>query len=710
MSSLRSSRGYTSVTLDRLRYGSGSGPGVLAVGIDGVVGPTGTANLQSLNVMGTATIDTAVINTVEIKSGTAVDFQTQTLEVSGTGTIGHLNVDTVTGSIGTFGYLSAGGFTGNTGAFGYLSAGGFTGNTGTFNDLTVNTVTGSTGAFGYLSAGGFTGNTGTFNDLTVNTLHVIKYIDNVDIVASIAADYIAGAKIRAGDENTTLAQNQYEALYVEGNAYITGPATAGTLYCSAVDTLGTSLSAVGNIRAANIYAVGTLRAKNKNTIPATLQLMSDIGGTGNVQWRYENSGSERTTMTVYPKPLGTTGIEVESTPLVAGIVGPVGIAGGIGDKYINRSMQVGGILYGTTGSFQNVTAGSLSTTGTIQGASLNVTGGATAGFFSTTGSIQGGSLNVTGGATAGFFGTTGLIQGGSLNVTGGATAGFFGTTGLIQGGSLNVTGGITGSSLSTTGTIQGASLNVTGGATAGSFSTIGSIQGGSLNVTGGATAGSFSTIGSIQGGSLNVTGGATAGSFGTTGLIQGGSLNVTGGATAGSFSTIGSIQGGSLNVSGDAEIYSIYTDKISPFPVGSTGTLTINGGALITNGNTDNIANAAEISFKTNQSSTERSAAFTCVGSTGVGYGGTSNDTEQFCLYTTPSIPNGNVRTKVESTPLKAGTTGPLGITGGIGDKYFYGSVQAGGTVYGNTGYFQNMTVNGLLTMNGTFVYGVQVI
>ena len=50
------------MTLDRLRYGSGSGPGVLAVGIDRLVGPTDTVNLQGLHVIDTAAITTLIID------------------------------------------------------------------------------------------------------------------------------------------------------------------------------------------------------------------------------------------------------------------------------------------------------------------------------------------------------------------------------------------------------------------------------------------------------------------------------------------------------------------------------------------------------------------------------------------------------------------------------------------------------------------------
>ena len=527
MSSLRSSRGYSSITLDRLRYGSGSGPGVLAVGINGVVGPTGTANLQTLNVIGTATIDTAVIDTliiddVDFRTVSAIDFQTQTLEVSGTGTINQLTV----------------------------------------GGLTVGGLTGGTGTFGYLSVNGFTGGTGAFHDLTVDRLHINEYINDVNHISTISADYIAGAKIRAGDENAAAVRDQYEALYVKGDAYVEG---------------------------------------------------------------------------------GFTG-------------------------------------------------GSLSTNGLIRGGSLNVTGGATAGSFSTTGLIQGNSLNVTGGATAGSFSTTGPIQGNSLNVTGGATAGSFSTTGLIQ----------------------GASLNVTGGATAGSFSTTGLIQGASLNVTGGATAGSFSTTGLIQGASLNVTGGATAGSFSTTGLIQGASLNVTGGATAGSLSS--SI---------------VYVNTISPYPPGSTGIIGISTSISITSPNPTTNTKSTSLNIGQRDATGASNVTAYLVGDNPDGFGNTDNDKESFRWYAYPKNSYGGLIYLVESTPLKAGTTGPAGVAGAIGDKYFYGSVQAAGGFYGttgsfqnisaqnatisgnfqgNTGTFQNMTVNGLLTMNGSFVYGVQVI
>ena len=652
MSSLRSSRGYSSVTLDRLRYGSGpgSGPGVLAVGIDGVVGPTGTANLESLNVMDTATIDTAVINTlviddVEIRAITAVDFQTQTLEVSGTGSI---------------------------------------------SQLTVDTVTGSTGAFGYLSAGGFTGNTGTFNDLTVNKLHILNYIDDVNHVSTISADYIAGVKIRAGDEGATGVQEQSQALYVEGDALVTGNLNVDTatinrsVLITGNDVYGISISALSHITCANVRAVGTVRAKNGGSDPATFQLLSDIGGTGSVQWRYEEYGAERTTMTVYPKPLGTSKIEVESTPLKAGIVGPAGVTGAIGDKYINKSLQVGGILYGTTGSFQNVTAGSLSTTGLIQGASLNVTGSATAGSLSSS-TVYVDTISPFPPGSTGIIGiSTGIsVTNGNTNHPANAATFNIGQTDAT--GNSNVTAYLVGDNSTDFGSDNNSKEQFVW------YSYPKSSNGGGIH--------------KVESTPLKA---GTTGPAGVTGSIGDKYFYGSVQAAGGFYGDAGSLT--SLNVSHQAEILNIYTDKISPYPIGSTGTLIINGGALIKSDNTDNSANAAEITFKTIQSSIERSAAFTCVGSTGVGYGGTSNDTEQFCLYTTSSMPNGNVRTKVESTPLRAGTTGPLGITGSIGDKYFYGSVQAGGAISGNTGSFQNMTVNGLLTLNGSFVYGVQVI
>jgi hypothetical protein len=618
---------------------------VLAVGIDGVVGPTGTANLESLNVMDTATIDTAVINTlviddVEFRTVSAIDFQTQTLEVSGAGTIGY---------------------------------------------LTVGGVTGGTGSFGYLSMNRFAGGTGSFNDLTVDRLHINQYIDDVNHVSTISADYIAGVKIRAGDEGATGVQEQSEALYVQGNAEINGSIMCDTyIILNGDDSFGTSISAVGNLECKNIRLAGTARAKNDGPEPATFQLLSDIGGTGSVQWRYEEYGAEEVTMTVYPKPLGISGIEVESTPLKAGIVGPAGVTGAIGDKYINKSLQVGGILYGTTGSFQNVTAGSLSTTGLIQGASLNVTGSATAGSLSSS-TVYVDTISPFPPGSTGIIGiSTGIsVTNGNTNHPAKAATFNIGQTDAT--GNSNVTAYLVGDNSTDFGSDNNSKEQFVW------YSYPKSSNGGGIH--------------KVESTPLKA---GTTGPAGVTGSIGDKYFYGSVQAAGGFYGDAGSLT--SLKVSQQAEILNIYTDKISPYPIGSTGTLVINGGALITNGNTNNIANAAEITFKTTQSSTECYAAFTCVGSTGVGYGGTSNDTEQFCLYTTPSVANGNIRTKVESTPLRAGTTGPLGITGSIGDKYFYGSVQAGGAVYGNTGSFQNMTVNGLLTLNGSFVYGVQVI
>jgi hypothetical protein len=539
MSSLRSTRGYTSVTLDRLRYGNVVTPGVLAVGNDGVVEPTSAVNAETLNISGTAILNNAVINNILIddvvfKSINVQDVSTNTIEVTGTGTVGYLNV------------------------------------------------------------GGFTGATGFVDDLTVNKLHVLKYIDNVNIVASVEANYIAGAKIRAGDESAANAQTQLQELYVVGDAFVTDSVNCPSIninngsFTSVAMGMGPiSIEAQGDIECQNLNAVGIVSAINDGSAPGTVRLENDISGTGAVDWIYDG---QRVYMSVYPKPTGTTRVEVESTPLIAGIAGPAGVAGAVGDKYIKQSMQVGQGLY------------------------------------------------VMGGVTGGYFTTTGAIQGGSLNITGGVTGGYFTTTGAIQGGSLNVTGGVTG--------------------------------------------GSFTTAGAIQGGSLNITGGVTGGYFTTTGAIQGGSL-----------STI-----------------KVYTNTITPYPDGAKDPLTITGGAVITNGNTDDPADAAYITISQEKiGEGNGSAKFVYVGSDSSGYGGTNNDKEQFCLFTYPK-PLSGPQAKVEATPLAAGTTGPAGVTGAVGDKYFYGSVQVGGNLHGATGSFQNLTVNNLLTINGAIVYGVQIL
>ncbi len=330
MSSLRSSRGHASVTLDRLRYGNVSGPGVLAVDVNGVVGPTGTANLQNLNVSGVATIETLIIDDVDFAKVTATDFQTVTLEVSGTGSIEYLQVGGFTGSTGAVNYLTVNQLVGATGSFQNLTVvnGAFqnlTGVRGAIQNLTVGGITGTTGAFQNLAGvngniqnltvGGITGTTGTIRDLTVDNLVVnIQIIDNNQATA-YSGNYIAGQKIRAGDENAMNTANQTQALYVLGDAFVsggitgtslkvTGPASVGSLTSGGVVN-GTSLNITGAASVGSLTSGGVVNGTSLNITGAAS--VGSLTSTGTLTTTGIVSASALYTDTIYPYPVGTTG-------------------------------------------------------------------------------------------------------------------------------------------------------------------------------------------------------------------------------------------------------------------------------------------------------------------------------------------------------------------------------------------------------------------
>ena len=170
MSSLRSSRGYNSVTVDRLRLTNTSGSpqtGVLTLSDTGVVGATGTVDINQLTVSG---------NTI-LNNTTAVSVAATNLSGG--------NV-TVTNTL-TAGAISAGPITGSTGTFATINGGTVVGTTGTYNSLTSGTVIGATGTFTTINGGpaSFNGNVSVLGvdsgrgTTTTDYLSLISHDDNV---------------------------------------------------------------------------------------------------------------------------------------------------------------------------------------------------------------------------------------------------------------------------------------------------------------------------------------------------------------------------------------------------------------------------------------------------------------------------------------------------------------------------------------------------
>ena len=141
----------------------------------------------------------------------------------------------------------------------------------------------------------------------------------------------------------------------------------------------------------------------------------------------------------------------------------------------------------------------------------------------------------------------------------------------------------------------------------------------------------------------------------------------------------------------------IYTNNIRPYPPGSTGPCNISGRVSLNNQDTNDGADVTLLEMIQSDAGGTGGAIMYVVGEDSLGFGGTPNDQNQFCTYVYPKPARAPI-TKVESTPLMAGTVGPVGLTGVFGDKYFYGNVQVGGYVAAPVATIKNVIVGSNLT------------
>jgi len=409
--------------------------------------------------------------------------------------------------------------------------------------LTTLSVTGSiTG--GNVLTGGLISATGT-----------ITGSSHLGSVVSVTANVTGGNVLTGGLISAT---GNITGNYIFGNgSQLTGlPATYGNANVVAnLAALGSNpISTTGNITSS--YFIGNGSALTGITVAAGSQI---INGTSNVTV----ANGANITLGV----AGTTIVTVASTGEY--VLGVVSVSGNV----------TGGNV---------LTAGLISSTGTITGSSLlgsvvsvsaNVTGGnvLTGGLVSATSNVTGGNVltgglvsatgNVTGGniLTGGLISVTSTITS-AANITGGnvLTAGLISATGngifgnmSISGPGGNITGAnvISSTSLSSTANITGGNV-LTGGviSATGTITSAANIIGGNV-LTGGlvsatGTVTGSSILGSVVSASANITGGnvLTAGLISATSTITS-AANITGGnvLTSGLISATGNVTGGNVN-------------------------------------------------------------------------------------------------------------------------------------------------------------------
>jgi hypothetical protein len=158
-----------------------------------------------------------------------------------------------------------------------------------------------------------------------------------------------------------------------------------------------------------------------------------------------------------------------------------------------------------------------------------------------------------------------------------------------------------------------------------------------------------------------------------------------------------------------AAVPTIYTTNIRPYPPGSTGACNISGRFTVNNEDTNDGADVTLIQMMQSDTGGTRGAIMYVVGEDSSGFGSDPNDKNQFCTYAYPKPARAPI-TKIESTPLMAGTTGPVGLTGGFGDKYFYRNMQVGGYVAAPNAQFEDVSVGSNLGIGvGSAVHALDV-
>ena len=420
-------------------------------------------------------------------------------------------------------------------------------------------------ATGNVTGGNLT-TTGIGNIGTLEVTGTANIVGNTTVTANISGGNITTAGLISATGNIT-----------GGNLTTTGIANVGTLSVTGSGNVTGNLGVVGNVSSGN--SISTLF----NSINTNLSLP----GPG-------NTAAERLRIYGFNNPAYTNyAIGTENGYIWTAVDT---VSDSLGFKWYGGNVLAATLT--SSGKFtavSNITGGNLTTIGTANIGTLEVTGGISivgnvTGNLNVTGNIAGGNIttpgliSATGNITGGNLTTTGIGNIGTLSVTG--TAAITGNTTVtanISGGNIttagliSATGNITGGNLTTTGIGNIGTLSVTGtAAITGNTTVTANISGGNI-----VTAGLVSATGNVTGGNLTTTGIGNIGTLAVTGTaaITGNTTvtaNISGGniTTAGLISATGNITGGNLTTTG----------------IGNIGTLAVTGTAAIT-GNTTVTAN-----------------------------------------------------------------------------------------------------------------------
>ena len=302
-------------------------------------------------------------------------------------------------------------------------------------------------------------------------------------------NYVTTALIPSSDITLDLGSDsrRWRDLYLSGNSLTIGTAKITT---TGNTVQMPSVLVTGNVNAGAVtatYVSGTLTSPSQPNI-TTVGILDGLSVTGNIA-----SGNLSLTGNVSAANMAITG--VFSAPTIIGNV--VTPAGGV-TTAPGSSTQ---LLFNDAGNTNAISTVTYNANDNL----LSIAGNMSGGNLTSSGSVAGASLAVTGNASVGNIGTSKLIASGNVEAGNVVTIGIISATGNVSGGNIT-TNGI---------------LTVTGNASLGNITAINKITGNVISVSG-----NIDSANLIASGILSVTGTANVGNIETPG-----SLTVTQNAT-----------------------------------------------------------------------------------------------------------------------------------------------------------------------------------
>jgi len=244
---------------------------------------------------------------------------------------------------------------------------------------------------------------------------------------------------------------------------------------------------------------------------------------------------------------------LSATNEVAGATGA--FSGNVLAGNLNSNAAVTGVTITASGNLEGnnavisnaVSAATGSFTGNVIAGNLTANGALTAGSISTAGNVLAGNVNSNAAVTGVTITASGNLEGNNATITNGVYAATGSFTGNVVAANLTSNAAVTGVTITASGNLEGNNAVVTNnvGAATGSFS--GNVLAGNLNSNAAVTGVTITASGNLEGNNATITNGVYAATGSFTGNVIAGNLESNGAFTSSSISTAGNLTAGNVN-------------------------------------------------------------------------------------------------------------------------------------------------------------------